>query len=767
MTPELMPPDSLLLKTMAELARLAFIVESSDDAIISEDLDGTILTWNRGAAAIYGYSAEEAIGRSTNLLVPPDRAAEEEAILARIRAGLRTQHFETVRIKKNGIPIDVSLTISPILDEENRVVGASHVARDISERMRLEIANAQLAAIVESSEDAIISKDLNGTINTWNAEAERIYGYSATEAVGRPMKFLQPSGQEREEEEILEKISRGERVDHFETVRARKDGSLVQVSLTISPIRDRAGVIVGVSHVAREITEQRWLEAANAQLAAIVESSEDAILSKDLTGTIQTWNAGAERIYGYTMDEAIGRNIAFLLPSNRVNEEQEILSKLRAGHRVEHFETTRLRKGGQLIEVSLSVSPIRNMAGSIVGASHVARDITKRREFEAQLRQTQRLESLGVLAGGIAHDFNNLLTGIIGNASLVFDSLPDSHPARERLEDLTAAADRAADLTKQMLAYSGRGQFVIEAVNVSGVVAEISKLIKASIPKTVAVRLEAGADVPPVEGDPNQIQQLVMNMIINAAEAIGESRSGTVVVRTGTQRMDEHYIRTVLPATHLTPGEYVFIDVRDDGCGMDEETKVRIFDPFFTTKFAGRGLGLAAALGIVNAHKGAIRVDSTPGAGTNFKVFLPAMTLKSPVGGEPDPALNKGTILVADDEEIVRKVAKLSLESYGYRVLLASNGKEAVDLFREMSHAISLIVLDLTMPLMGGEEAFEHLRAISADVPIVLSSGYNEIEATRRFAVGGIAGFVQKPYRSVKLREMVDSVIAQRLLPRA
>jgi two-component system cell cycle sensor histidine kinase/response regulator CckA len=758
-----MPPDSLLSKTLAELARLAFIVESSDDAIVSEDLNGTILTWNRGAAAIYGYSAEEAVGRSTNLLAPPDRGGEEESILARIRSGLRIRDFETVRIKKNGIPIDVSLTISPILDGENRVVGASHVARDISERRRLEVANAQLAAIVESSEDAIVSTDLTGTIRSWNAEAERIFGYSPTEAIGRPMKFLQPSAQEGEEEEILGRINRGERVDHFETVRAKKDGSLVQVSLTISPIRDRAGAMAGVSHVAREITEQRYLEAANAQLAAIIESSEDAIVSKDLTGTIKTWNAGAERIYGYSREEAIGRNIAFLLPANRVNEEQEILSKLRAGDRVEHFETTRLRKGGQLIEVSLSVSPIRNVTGSIAGASHVARDITKRRELEAQLRQTQRLESIGVLAGGIAHDFNNLLTGIIGNASLVADSLPGSHPAQERLEDLIAAADRAADLTKQMLAYSGKGQFLIEAVNVSRLVAEISKLIKASIPKTVAVRLEPGADVPRIEGDPNQIQQLVMNMIINAAEAIGESRSGTVVVRTGAQQMDEHYIRTVLPATNLTPGEYVYIDVRDDGCGMDEETKARIFDPFFTTKFAGRGLGLAAALGIVNAHKGAISVESTPGGGTDFKVFLPAMSPRSPAPGEPASVPSKGTILVADDEEMVQKVAKLSLESYGYQVMLANNGQEAIDVFREMSHTIALIVLDLTMPIMGGEEAFEHLRAIRADVPIVLSSGYNETEATRRFAIGDIAGFVQKPYRSIKLREVVDAVIAQQL----
>ena len=754
--------DGVSEDVVAKLARLASIVESSEDAIISQDIEGTILTWNRGAAALYGYTAAEAIGQNMMVLVPAERFDKEKAMLARVCAGQQVQHFETVRIRKNGVRAHVSLTISPIR-EGDRVIGASHVARDISERKRLEAANAHLAAIVDSSEDAIISKDLSGSIQTWNASAERIYGYSAKEMIGHNISILLPSGQEREEHEILEKIRRGGRADHLETVRVSKGGVLRHVALTISPIRDRNGDIVGASHVAREITDRRRLEAANAQLAAIVEYSEDAIVSKDLNGVIRTWNASAERMYGYSAQEAIGQNMSFLLPHDRPDEEQEILSKLRRNERVEHFETTRLRKDGKLIDVSLTISPIGDASGAIVGASHVARDITGRKEFEQQMRQTQRLESLGVLAGGIAHDFNNLLTGIIGNGSLISELFERSHVAREYLQDLLLAADRAADLTRQLLAYSGRGQFVIGPLDVSTLVAEISTLIKASIPKTVAVRLNLENNLPPVEADRSQIQQLVMNLIINGGEAIGENRSGTVFVRTGAQHLDANYIRATFPGRVLTPGEYIYIEVRDDGCGMDEKTRARIFDPFFTTKFTGRGLGLAAALGIVHAHQGAIRVYSTPGEGSTFKVFFPASDEKFP--RQPDAAAQttaKSTVLVVDDEEVVRKVAKATLENHGYRVLLASNGKEAVETFSEAKTAIGLILLDLTMPVMGGEEALPLLRAIRGDVPVILSSGYSEADALRRFREEDVSGYVQKPYSSAQLRERIEAALEQR-----
>ena len=733
---------------------LSSVIEASEDAIVCLDLEGIVVSWNRGAAAIYGYTAEEMLGKPIALLAPADRANEERSILETVRTGDRVQQLETVRIRKNAVLIDVSITVSPIR-QAGHVVGAWHAAREISERKRLEAANAQLSAVIGSSEDAIISTDTSGRIKTWNDAAERTFGYTAAEAMDRYIGWLAPEDRQKEEDEILERIRTGQRIDHFETVRTKNGIGPIHVSLTVVPIRDRQANLLGASYIAREMTERRRLEAANAQLAAIIQSSEDAIVSKDLTGVIQTWNAGAERVYGWEASEAIGHNIAFLLPPGRVNEEQEILATLRRGGRVEHFETTRLRKDGRLIDVSLGISPIRNSAGRIIGASHVARDVTERKDFELQMQQAQRLESLGVLAGGIAHDFNNLLTGVIGNASLIGELLPGGDPLKPLVDDVTSAAERAAALTAQLLAYSGKGQFVIGPVEVDHLIDEISGLVKASVSKNVALLLDLGHNAPAVEGDKTQLHQLVMNLILNGAEAIGEERPGTVKVRTGSQFLTDAEILGAYAPDGLVAGEYAVIEVTDNGCGMDEETKAKIFDPFFTTKFLGRGLGLAAAMGIVRAHKGAIRVRSAPGEGSTFTVLLPAITTNR----RSKLAASKGTVLVVDDEEVVRKTAKICLEKHGYNVVTAANGLEALERFGEARSQIVLVLLDLTMPVMGGEETLRRLHDAGSGVPVVLSSGYTEADARKRFALDGLAGFVQKPYTSTELIQKLESVL--------
>jgi Signal transduction histidine kinase, nitrogen specific len=329
---------------------------------------------------------------------------------------------------------------------------------------------------------------------------------------------------------------------------------------------------------------------------------------------------------------------------------------------------------------------------------------------------------------------------------------------RGHLTDLILAANRAADLTTQMLAYAGKGRFIVAPVNVTQLIAEITTLVRASIPKTVNVRLDLDKSIPHVEADRNQLQQLVMNLIINGAEAMGDGRPGTIVVRTGTQELDETYIRTALPGAEVPAGEYLYIEVRDEGCGMDESTKARIFEPFFTTKFTGRGLGLAAALGIVKAHRGAIRVYSTPGEGSVFKVFFPTRPVKGR-GEASQNTVTRETVLVADDEEIVRRLAKTALESHGYRVLLAANGREAIDLMREMPGAVAVAILDLTMPIVSGDEAMRELKKIQPGLPIILSSGYTEAEAMGRFETGEIAGFVKKPYTTSQLRATIRAAL--------
>jgi nitrogen-specific signal transduction histidine kinase/CheY-like chemotaxis protein len=392
------------------------------------------------------------------------------------------------------------------------------------------------------------------------------------------------------------------------------------------------------------------------------------------------------------------------------------------------------------------------------------RDITEIKVLEEQLRQAAKLESLGVLAGGIAHDFNNLLVGILGNASLVSDLLPPTSPARPMLDGVINAGERAAMLTRQMLAYSGKGKFIIQPVDISDLVREMTTLVQASVPKTVALRLRLAPGLPPVVADVAQLQQLIMNLVINGAEAIGD-HPGSVTVTTGEQQtVDGESIGTTVGADPVTPGKYVFFEVQDNGAGMDGATIAKIFDPFFTTKFTGRGLGLSAALGIVRGHEGFMQVASSPGRGSTFKVLFPAAREKitpPPVRVVNEDLSGSGVILLVDDEVLVRRTAATTLAHHGYTILEAGNGLEAIELFQRNSSRIALVVLDLSMPLMGGEECLSRLKSIKPDVPVLLSSGFSETEAARRFQSTGVASFLQKPYTAQQLAELVKAALSR------
>jgi PAS domain S-box-containing protein len=495
-----------------------------------------------------------------------------------------------------------------------------------------------------------------------------------------------------------------------------------------------------------------------AEKAAIVEPSSDAIFSITFDRIVTSWNSGAERVYGYSASEMIGRSAEILLADGQLEPAKQMIQRIRAGEKIEPFETVRVRKDGRHIDVSVTVSAVKDHTGAPRGVSIVARDITERKRAEEELRHLQKLESLGVIAGGVAHDFNNLLAGILTNASLALEAIPREDPNHELIAQVVAAGEKAGHLTTQLLAYAGKGRFVLKRLDVSELVQGISRLIRTSVPKTVELQLNLAPGLPEVEGDPGQLEQVVMNLIINGAEAIGPERQGLVRVTTSQIGSGGACLQQNLAGDRLKPGSYVSIEVSDTGSGIDESVKRHIFDPFFTTKFTGRGLGLSAVMGIVRSHHGVIQVESHPGHGSTFRILLPPAPISAPAS-PPVSAMDEwkgsGLILVVDDEEQVRTAARAVLTRYGYTVMIAEDGQAGVNAFRERAAEIKAVLLDMTMPVMRGEEALRQIRAIKPDAPVVLTSGYNDAEAIRRLGEFGVSGFLQKPYKAAELARAI------------
>ena len=399
----------------------------------------------------------------------------------------------------------------------------------------------------------------------------------------------------------------------------------------------------------------------------------------------------------------------------------------------------------------------RHVVGTCVDITGRRRAEAERAELQAKMQQAQKLESLGILAGGIAHDFNNLLCGVVGAADLALEDLA-SHPARVDLEQIREAGQRATELCRQLLAYSGRGRFLVEPLDLSAVVKAMGHLLQVSISKKVELRYDLERDLPTVEADATQLRQVILNLIVNASEAIGE-QEGAVTLSTSVKQCDHDYLRGYID-DKLSPGRYVSLEVADTGCGMGPDTLRRLFDPFFTTKFTGRGLGLAATLGIVRGHRGTIKVRSTPEKGTTFEILLPASAaeLSATTVVEDERWRGSGTVLLVDDEETARAVGRRMLERLGFEVLLASDGQAALEVLRAHTE-IDLVLLDLTMPRLGGEETLRELRRLRAGLPVLLTSGYNEQESVGRFAGQGLAGFIQKPFQLGALRDAVRAAL--------
>ena len=505
----------------------------------------------------------------------------------------------------------------------------------------------------------------------------------------------------------------------------------------------------------------------------VTEISRDAVEVVNEAGEIIFANPAVEEVFGIKPEECLGKQMRDYLDVVHPDDRERVTEdygRVEEGGETVYYAPMRCRhKDG-------SWRWIKAIATSYVSASgercllEVTQDITdqveteqRRQQFVEQAKEAQRLESLGVLAGGLAHDFNNILVAILGYSDLALHKLSPFSPVRPLIEKIMKGGQRAADLCSQMLAYSGKRQLTVGAIDLNEVVEEMSQLLEVSVSKKAVLEYELAANLPAVEADATQLPQVVMNLIVNASEAIGEE-SGVISVSTGAMECDsDHLKKAFFSGEDIAEGVYVYLEVSDTGCGMDEETKEKIFDPFFTTKFTGRGLGLATVLGIVRAHEGAIELYSEPGKGTTIKILFPAIQQPAePLAGEATPPKDwrgSGTILLVDDEEPVLDVGSMMLGKVGFNVRTARDGREAVEVFRQHQDEIVCVVLDLMMPIMDGEEALRELRRIREDVKIVLSSGYQEQDVSERVAEMGFAGFVKKPYTADTLIEQLRQAL--------
>jgi PAS domain S-box-containing protein len=521
-----------------------------------------------------------------------------------------------------------------------------------------------------------------------------------------------------------------------------------------------------------EIAERERAEAekklSDDRFRTLFETSPTGIILIDPNGIIRFANQRMAEMLGSSMDELIGSNYPeHIHSSQRISAAERLQKLLTKEVALVSIDKHFVRHDQSDFWGHLCACRQEDAEGNLLFLfGHIA-DITERitaeenrNNMELQVQQAQKLESLGVLAGGIAHDFNNILMAIMGNAELALMRLNPESPAIENLHRIEISAARAADLAKQMLAYSGKGKFIVEAINLNRLLEEMLHLLEVSISKKAILRLNLHTTLPIVKADATQIRQIVMNLVINASEAIGD-RSGVIAITTGCMDCDRNYLKDVWLDENLNNGLYLYLEIADTGCGMDKGTLSKLFDPFFTTKFTGRGLGMSAVLGIVRGHHGAIKVYSEVGKGTSFKILLPASEKPAEVfNGHniSDTWKGNGLVLLVDDEETVRGIGTEMLKELGFQVLTACDGRDALEIFKQRPD-ISFVIMDLTMPKMDGEQCFRELRQLKADVKVIMSSGYSEQEVSEKFIGKGLTGFVQKPYKLSALRDAIRGMV--------
>ena len=679
-----------------------------------------------------------------------------------------------------------------------------------------EIAKNKTESLLSLMPGGVYTCDLDGRITYFNQGAAELWGRapmlnSDEDKFGGSVRLQALDGTEIPLSEcpMALAVKTGKPFHDAEVVIERPDGSRIIARVNIDCLYDEHGRLYGAINAFQDITDSKNAEQASRHLAALVESSDDAIIAKDLNGIVKSWNPAAEQLFGYTAAEMIGRSITTIIPSDHSDEETGILQRIRSGERIEHYDTVRQRKDGTLVEISLTISPIKDARGKIVGASKIARQITKRKQaeaalreardelaranqdlekrvkertaelerangvllkdfeeqkrLEAQLRQAQKMESIGTLAGGIAHDFNNVLNIIKGYASSVANLSVGNEEITEQLEIIDDAIDRGTGVVRQLLTLARKTESRLISSSVNELISGLANLLKQTLPKTIDVSLELRAKLPMVMADPNQITQALLNLCVNARDAMPQG--GRLVLRTSL--VDGATINDA----GAQPREYVCIEVIDTGTGMSDSVRARLFEPFFTTKGIGQGtgLGLAIVYGIIKNHDGLIEVHSEPDRGTKFRLYLPAAreqqsTVDAALQAEISPENGRdghNTVLLVEDEEMMVLLLRKTFAKHGYNVLVALDGDEALNLFQEHKQKIDVVLLDIGLPKKAGWEVILTMKEENPQVSIVVSSGYIDPATKIKMYKAGIKNFVDKPYLPETVVEILDAVVRQ------
>jgi two-component system cell cycle sensor histidine kinase/response regulator CckA len=620
--------------------------------------------------------------------------------------------------------------------------------------------------IVTTAAEGIWTLDVDARTTFVNDRLASMLGYRAEEMLGRKLyDFMDPGARDRAARTFMrrERRSGGEGDFRFR----RQDGSVVWLRPATSPLLGPRGEFVGALAMVSDVTERRRAEESLARLAAIVESSEDAIFTIGLNGTILTWNAGAVRLFGYRPSEAIGCHVAIVAPPSQATETGRISRLIRAGKGVRDLETVRRRKDGSEVVVSLSISPLRDSDGRLAGASAIARDISEiskgedeRRQLEDQLRQSQKMEAVGRLAGGVAHDFNNYLTAILGYSEILALELGPDHAARDRVEQIHQAGERAAALTRQLLALSRRQNLEPEVLDLAELVRGLLTMIGRLLGEGIRLTMVALPGLGRVECDRSQLEQVILNLAVNARDAMPQGGSLTFELR--DVELDRAQARA---RVGLRPGPHVVLKVSDTGIGMDAKVLERIFEPFFTTKERGKGtgLGLSTVHGIVHQSNGAIAVASVPGRGTTFEIHLPraaAAAPAAPLGGAPPaPLRGSETILLVEDESSVRDLVSEILKASGYTVLAAADAGEAEHAARSHRGPIHLLLTDVAMPGRSGRALAEDLRHLRPALRVLFMSGQDEQPAPLAGPPASGTAFLAKPFLPQELARKIREVL--------